>query len=63
MWGELIEELILELGFEEWVILGHVGSGRLVLQAHRRKDNEADYMNIILGLLYEHYPGTVIHFK
>lgn len=47
-----MEELILELGFEEWVILGHVGSRRLVLQAHRRKDNETDYINIILGLQY-----------
>lgn len=31
--GEVIEELILELDFEEWVICGYVemGLGRLVL--------------------------------
>lgn len=38
--GEFKEELILELGLEEWVILGHVvmGSGWLILQAHRRNE-------------------------
>lgn len=50
--GEVIEELTLELDFEEWVICGHVemGSGRLVLQAHGRKDQEGAFLSIILGL-------------
>ena len=41
--GEFKEELILELGLEEWVILGQVvvGSGWLILQAHRRNEKEA----------------------
>lgn len=40
--GEFKEELILELGLEEWVILGQVvmGSGWLILQAHRRNEKE-----------------------
>lgn len=38
--GEFTKELILELGFEEWVSCRHMemGSGSLVLQAHRRED-------------------------
>ena len=40
--GEFKEELNLELGLEEWVIFRQVvmGSGWLILQAHRRNEKE-----------------------
>ena len=40
--GEFKEELILELGLEEWVIFRQavMGSMWLILQAHRRNEKE-----------------------
>lgn len=47
---EFTGKLILELSLEEWVIFGHVGLGRLVLQAQRKKLRR-NYISIILGLI------------